>query len=243
MSATPTTVTSGNASSSPLVLTGSTSGELLLLVSRDGTSTTDVTTGVTDSASGTWTQVAAAPSSGTVGRRVEMWTRSGSPAITTVTITYTGTQPMHAALLNIGGSTGIGSSTAAPVATFQSASTTPTSPSLTTTSASMLAISMCQANSNTQAQHVPGAGWTRGTTSTSGPAWAWRNDLANATSAACQWTLTTSVGSGQAIAAYTAAAPTTPTVTVWNGTAEASVASVTVWNGTTEIAASVEQVI
>lgn len=242
MSALPALITSGNAAASPLILSGSTSGELLLLISRDGTSTTDITTGIADSAGGTWTQVAAAPSSGTVGRRVEMWSRSGSAAITTVTITYTGTQPMHAALLNISGATGLGTTPAAPAATFQAATLTPTPPSLTTTSASMLTIAMCQANGNTQAQTVPAAGWTRGATGASGPAWASRNDLGSGVAASCQWTLTTSVGSGQAVVAYTAAAQTGPTVTVWNGTTEVAVASITVWNGTSEVAASVGQV-
>lgn len=243
MTAAPTTITSGNASASPLILSGSTSGELLLLISRDGTTVTDITTGVADSAGGTWTQVAAAPSSGTTGRRVEMWSRPGSAAITSVTVTYTGANPIHAALINITGATGIGTGSAAPVATFQAASLTPTPPSLTTTSASMLTIAMCQANSNTQAQHSPAAGWARGATGASGPAWAWRNDLASGAAASCQWTLTVSAGSGQAVAAYTAAAQTGPGVTVWNGTAEVAVASVTKWNGTVEIAASVEQVI
>lgn len=243
MAATPTTVVSGTATSSPLALSGSTSGELLLLLSRDGASTSDISTGVTDSAGGTWTQVAAAPSTGTVGRRVEMWSRSGSAAITSVSVAYTGTQPIRGVLLNITGATALGSGGAAPVATFQSASTTPTPPSLTTTSANMLTISMCHANSNSQAQHTQAAGWTRGTTSSLGPAWAWRNDLASGVAASCQWTMASSVGSGQAIAAYTAAAAAGPTATVWNGTAEVAVGGVTVWNGTAEVAASLEQVI
>lgn len=239
MAATPTHIASGNGTATSLVLTGSTSGDLLLIVTKDGAGATEVVTAVTDSAGGTWTLRASAPSSGSVGRRVELWTCLGSGAITSVTVSATGSATMHGALIQLGGLDASPYDTAA--ATFQGSSTAPTELTITPATANELILSTCQGNSNAQASHFSEAGWNRGTTGANGPAWAWRNDQPSGVATGCAWTLTTAQGTGQAIIAFKPGAPATPTVTVWNGTAEVA-GTVSIWDGTTETAVTVEQV-
>lgn len=240
MAATATHVASGNGVTSPLVLTASVSGDLVLIVTKDGAGTLEIVTGVTDSAGGTWTLRASAPSSGTVGRRVEVWTKLASAAITSVSVAYTGSATPHGALVQLSGLDAAPFDTAA--ATFQSTSTAPTELTITPAVANELLISVCQGNSNTQVNHFSEAGWTRGTTGANGPAWAWRNDQPAGVATGCAWTLTTAQGTGQAIIAFKPnTTPAAPTVTVWNGTSEVA-ATVTLWDGTTETAVTVEQV-
>lgn len=209
MVATATHVASNSASASPLSLAGSTSGDLLLIFTKDGAGTAEIATSVTDTAGGSWTRLSFAPTTGTVGRRVELWTKFGSAAITAVSVAFTGTTAAHASLIKLNNvSTTFGQG---PYATsFQAATTTPTELTVALPEPNMLVISALQANSNTQAQHVQETGWTKGTTSTAGPAWAWRNDLGAVTDG-CKWTTTASQGVGSAIIAFRSAPATSPT--------------------------------
>lgn len=209
MAATPTYLASSSNATSPITLTASASGDLLLLFTKDGAGTTEVVTSVTDSISGTWTLVSAAPSSGSTGRRVEIWTKMNSAPITSVTVSFTGTATAHIALIKLEGVTHSGA-TGPAATTFQTATTTPTELKITLPQANMLTISVFQCNSNTQAQHVQESGWTKGTTSSTGPAWAWRNDL-GAVNDGCAWTVTSSFQSGTGIIAFRAK-PTGQTV-------------------------------
>lgn len=198
---TPTHVASDSTITTPLVLTASTSGDLLLIFTRDAAN--QYSTGVTDSAGGTWTMLSASPTSGTVGRRVELWVKMDSPAITSVSIAFASSSTAHAALIKLNDIDP--DAPQGPYATtFQASTTTPTELTAALSENNMLVISTFQSNSNTQANHLSETDWTRGTTSSTGPAWAWRNDLGIVTSG-CTWTTTVAQGSGTGIITFYAA--------------------------------------
>lgn len=198
MVATPTHIASDSTVTTPLVLTASTEGDLLLIFTRD--SANQYSTGVTDSAGGTWTMLSASPTSGTVGRRIELWVKIDSPPITSVSIAFASSSTAHAVLIKLEGVTN-NIPTGPYATTFQSSTTTPTELTLSLPRDNMLVISAFQSNSNTQANHFSEGGWTRGTTSATGPAWAWRNDLSAGTNG-CTWTVASAQGSGTAIIAF-----------------------------------------
>lgn len=241
MAATPTYIADASGTGATLSLTGAASGDLLVIFTKDGVGSTQVATGITDdSGSGSWTLLSAAPTSGAVGRRIELWLKLDSAAVTTVAVAQTGSNTGHAVLIRLDGISDT-SPTGAYASTFQASTATPTELTIALSEANMLVISACQANANTQAQHVAESGWTKGTTGSTGPAWAWRNDLGAVTDG-CVWTLTSAQGNGTAIVSFKKKATTSgPTMTLWNGTAEVAV-TVTLWNGTSEVALSLDSV-
>lgn len=214
-----------------------TTGRLYVLAISRATAADPFTT-VTDNVGGTWTRGTYAPTSGSVGRRIELWYCVPTTAFATVTVAFTGSGQAQATLVEISGQH------ATPVdvinSGFSSGTTTPASVTLTPSVSGTLVLAAIQANSNTDGQISINSGWTRLTTNAQGPSLAYRTDAVSGVAVGPTWTLTASVGSGQAIVALAPGAggppPAGPTVTVWNGSAEVPATIEGVWNGTSVVA-------
>lgn len=226
---------------SPLIVSyGSGVGLLYVLIaSRD--SAADPYTTVTDDVGNTWTRQTFAPTSGTVGRRIEMWTCVPTTAFSTITLAFTGAISAQATLLEVIGFTTpfldqINSG-------VRAATLTPAPFTITPTVNDALVIGAVQANSNTDAQITNNSGWTRLATHGKGPSIVYQTGIPSGAAIGVTWTFALSAGSGHVIASFVpAAGPTEPTVTVWNGTIEVSAAIEGVWNGTTIVPATTDAV-
>lgn len=202
-------------------------------------SAADPFTTVTDSASNTWTRQTYAPTSGTTGRRIELWTLVPGTSFTSISVAFTGTGTAQATLVEITGhdTTFINQVTS----DFRASSTAPT-PVLTVTPtvANTLIVCAVQANNNTNAQITSSAGWTRLNTHTNGPAIAYKANATNGVADGTTWTFTTAVGSGHVVVAFAPSAAAGLTVYVWNGTSEVAATVEGVWNGTTVTPATLD---
>jgi hypothetical protein len=244
MPQTPTVTALGNGSTttSPLTIpvTNTAGQDLIAIFSRN--SATDFYTSVTDNTGGTWTMLQVIPTSGTVGRRIEMWVRYGAPTITSVIAAFAGTQSAQGVIIQAGNLKS-GAQTGQNASVVRAASVTPAELQITPSMNGMLAIAAVQWNANVVSGINAEAGWTKGTSHNNGPAWAWRTNLPAGVADGCSWTAGSSVGSGHVIATFVPAddvVPEGPTVTVWNGTSEVAVGSVTLWNGTSEVPVNVD---
>lgn len=220
---------------SPRTINYSGTTNRLYVVALSRSTAADPFTTVTDNVGNTWTRGTFAPTSGSVGRRIELWYCIPTDAFSTITIAFTGAGQAQATLIEINGHD------TPPVdainSGFSSASTTPTPVTITPSAAGTLVLAAIQANSNTDGQITTNAGWTRLSTNNQGPALAYRTDAPSGAAIGVTWTLTASVGSGQAIMSVLPGAggppPDGPTLMVWNGTAEVSATIEGVWNGST----------
>ncbi|MBQ1047845.1 hypothetical protein KBX50_05150 [Micromonospora sp. C51] len=185
---------------SPITVTHSGVADRLYLLVISRSTATDPYTTVTDSAGNSWTRQTYAPTSGSVGRRIEMWTCIPATPFATVSAAFTGAATAYASLYEI---TGHHPST--PIdqvaSDFRSASTTPTAVQVTPSGAGRLVVSACQANNNTIAQMTPSAGWIVLGSHSGGPAVAYQVDPPAGSPLGVSWTFANSVGSGHAIAA------------------------------------------
>lgn len=223
---------------SPLTVTyAGVAGRLYVLLTARNTATDPFTT-VTDSAGNTWTRLHFAPTSGSVGRRIEQWYCVPTAPFATVTVAFTGAGQAQASLYEITGQAGSYLDTNA--ADFRASSAAPTAVTATPSEAGTLAIAAIQANSNTAAQCTPSAGWTSLATNPAGPAVAYRANPTSGVALGVSWTLTTAQGTGHSIGIYKAAPAGVLAVTVWNGTAEVPGTVEGVYNGTTVVPASLD---
>lgn len=231
----------GNISSaSPTTVSyASTSGNLLVaLCSR--TSATDYFTGVTDSAGNTWTLAAAAPTSGSVGRRVELWYCANAASITSLSATYNNNATPAAVTVHEFSGAETANVLDAAFAKFQSSTTTPTAAEVTPTQADDLVIGMIRANAGgAQTYTLTSSGWTTiSVPMAEHHAIAYRIGPPAGVATGPVWTLSTTAGSGSATAAFKVAAipPPTGTVKFWNGSSWVlanSAAPIKYWNGST----------
>lgn len=216
---------------SPIVTTaaGVVGRTYILCISRS--TAQDPFTTVTDTGGNSWTRRTYAPTSGTAGRRVEMWTCVPTSTFTSVSAAFTGSGTAYATLVELVGANAMN----AVASDFRTSAqgTAPPPVTITPSVADTMAVSMCQANSNLVSQMTASAGWTALSTDPEGPAVVYRNVASSGTVTGVSWTLTTAVGSGHAIIAYSPSAPPSPTISVWNGTAEVTATIEGVWNGTT----------
>lgn len=225
---------------SPLTITHSGVIGRLYVVFATRNTATDAYTGVTDSGGNTWTRLNFAPSSGSVGRRIEQWYCVPTSTFTSITLAFTGTGQAQASMYEITGQAASFLDT--NNADFRASSTAPTAVTTTPSEANTLVIAAVQANSNTAAQCTPSAGWTSLGTASAGPAVVYQANPASGVALGVSWTFVTAAGSGHSIGAYKMAPAVAPTATVWDGATEVPVVSVAVWDGATEVPASLDSV-
>jgi hypothetical protein len=231
------TAAPGTVSPRTVAYAGQPGRRYVLFASRS--TATDPITGVTDSAGNAWTRLGWAPQSGSVGRRIEVWTCAPAAAFASVAVAFTGTGTCHAALIEVVGADVVD----VAAADFRAASTAPAALTVTPTVGDGLALAAVHANANTTAQITAPAGWAVLTTESAGPKVAYRLEPTAGVPVGPAWTLTTSVGSGHAVTVIKQAAGTPPpsvTVTVWDGAAEQPATVEGVWDGTTIQPASIE---
>ena len=224
---------------SPVTATRTTTTGSLLVALLSRSSATDAFTGVTDTAGNTWQQAVFAPTSGTVGRRVEIWYCQNATSVTSVSAAFSATQTAAITLHEFAGVATSGALVTS-FAKVQSSSTTPTAAQVTPTDANDLVIGHIRANTGVAQTYTLTAS---GYTTISVPiaehhGIAYRIGGTPNVATGPTWTLGSASGSGSATAVFKAA-PTTPTdtnVKYWNGTqwVEAKPAHpVKYWNGST----------
>ncbi|GGM14377.1 hypothetical protein [Micromonospora yangpuensis] len=185
---------------SPLTITyAGVAGRLYVLVLARSTAT-DQYTGVTAGAN-TWTLRTAAPSSGSVGRRIEVWTCQATATFSSVVAAMSGGGIGYASLYEITGhNPSAPVDSAAVTSGIRSASLTPEAYLVTPSGPGRLVLAAVQANNNTTDQITPSAGWTTLPSASGGPKVVYRLD-APVEAQGPAWTLANSVGSGHALVA------------------------------------------
>ncbi|WP_204019303.1 hypothetical protein, partial [Micromonospora andamanensis] len=125
--------------SSPLALahTGVVGRLYLLVLARS--SAADAFTGVTDNEGNTWEQVVYAPTSGSVGRRIEYWICQPTDAFATISPAFTGAGTAYASLYEITGHDA-GDAVDQAAADHRSASTSPAPVEITPSGTGRLAV-------------------------------------------------------------------------------------------------------
>lgn len=224
---------------SPATVTRTTTAGNLLVALCSRASATDTFTNITDTAGNTWTSAVVAPTSGTTGRRVEIWYCANASAITSLSAAFTGTGGAAVTLHEFSGVAAVSALDAA-FGKVQSSTTTPTAAQVTPTQADDLVIGMIRANT----------GGAQVYTLTSGDYTAINVPIAEHHGVAYQigpaasvatgptWTLGSTAGSGSATVAFKVAATPPPTgaVKYWNGNAWVDAnagAPVKIWDGST----------
>ncbi|MEU7590646.1 hypothetical protein AB0A95_30690 [Micromonospora sp. NPDC049230] len=191
------TATPGTVSPLTVAHAGATGRLYLLVLSRS--SATDAYTTVTDNAGNTWTRRTFAPASGSVGRRIELWTCQPGATFATVSAAFSGTGTAYASLYYV-----TGHNVANPIdqiaSNFRAAATAPAAVEVTPSVPATLAVAAIAASPNTLAQTTPSGGWTVLPSSTGGPAVVYQTNPANGVALGVSWTLATASGSGHAIA-------------------------------------------
>ncbi|XTZ13867.1 hypothetical protein ACQSSU_20435 [Micromonospora echinospora] len=217
-------------------------GRLYVLIAARS-SATDPIAGVTDSGGNTWTVAALAPTSGSTGRRIELWWCTPTAGFSTVDVALTGPAVAYTALVEITGHDGTPPTAAADIRTT-AAGTNPEPVTVTPPATGMLVIAAVQANPLNASQVTPSAGWTPLPADPAGPVIVYRVDAPAGTPTGVSWTLTTATGSGHVIAAFPASddPPRGYAVTVWDGTAEHPATVEGVWTGTSIAMATVDAV-
>lgn len=192
------TATPGVTSPLTIAHTGVVGRLYLLVLARS--SAGDPFTTVTADAGGTWTRDTWAPTSGSVGRRIEMWRLIPSASFSTISIGFSGPGTAYASLYEI-----TGHSAANPIdqvaSDFRASSTTPAPVQVTPSGSGRLLVAAVAASPNTDAQVTVSSGWTRLPTHTGGPSVAYLLDPPASVAAGPTWTLASAAGSGHAIAA------------------------------------------
>lgn len=185
---------------SPLSLThaGATDRLYVLILARS--SAADPFTTVTDNASNTWTRITYAPTSGTVGRRIEMWTCQPTTVFASVSVGFTGAGTAYASLYEI-----TGHHTTTPLdqaaSDHRSFTTAPAAVEIIPSGTGRLVIAAITSAPNNLAQITSSPGWTALPSNNGGPAVVYQTDPAASAPLGVSWTLATSAGSGHAIAA------------------------------------------
>lgn len=184
---------------SPLSLThaGATDRLYVLVLARS--SAADPFTTVIDNASNTWTRITYAPTSGSVGRRIEMWTCQPTIAFASVSVGFSGAGTAYASLYEITGHHATPLDQAA--SDHRSSTTTPAAVEVTPSGTGRLVIAGVACAPNTLAQITASPGWTALPSHDGGPAVVYQTDPAASAPLGVSWTLATSAGSGHAIAA------------------------------------------
>lgn len=221
---------------SPAVVTRTTTAGSLLVAMCSRTTSSDYFTGLTDTAGNTWTLAAAAPTSGGVGRRVELWYCANARSITSLSATFAGTAQAAVTLHEFSGAATTNVLDTA-FAKFQSSSLAPTAATVTPTTANSLVIGMLRANgSSAQTYTLTSAGWTsNNVTMAENHAVAYVLNPTTSVATGPTWSLAVSAGSGSVTAAFKAAATPTATVKTWNGNQWVNANATTpikYWNGT-----------
>jgi hypothetical protein len=185
--------------SSPLTATAAgVAGRLYVLILARSSAADPFTTVTSDGAGNTWTQATFAPTSGSVGRRIEVWYLHAADAFTAVEAAFTGAGTAYASLYEI-----TGHDTSTPIdevdSIHRSSSTTPAALEITPGQAGTLAIAAVAASPNGLAAITPSAGWTSLTSDTGGPAVVYQVDPPTSP-IGVSWTLDSAAGSGHAIA-------------------------------------------
>lgn len=220
-------------STTPAVVTHTTTAGSLLVAMCSRTASSDFFTGVTDTAGNTWTLAAAAPSSGSVGRRVELWYCANARSITSLSVAFAGTSQAAVTLHEFAGVATTNALDTA-FAKFQSSSLAPTAANVTPSTANSLVIGMLRANaSGAQTYTLTSTGWTSNNVAMGeNHAVAYILNPTVGVATGPTWTLALSAGSGSVTAAFKAAP--TATVKTWDGTqwvnANAST-PIGYWNG------------
>jgi len=174
-------------------------GRLYMLVLARS-SAADPFTAVTDDAGNTWSMQTYAPTSGTVGRRIELWTCQPPAAFAAVSVEFTGAGTAYASLYEITGHNA-GSPIDQVTSDFRSSSTTPAAVQVTPSGSGRLAVAAVAASPNTDEQITPSAGWTKLPTHTGGPTVVYQVDPPAEVALGVSWTFASAAGSGHAIAA------------------------------------------
>lgn len=187
----------------------------------------DSYTAVSDSGGNTWTRLATAPASGTVGRRIDLWMCKPTTPFSTVIATQNNTGFGTASLVEIQG----GSVVNAAAAIERSGSTAPAVLNVTPTKTKTMVVAIVQANPLTTSQIHQAAGWTAIGSASEGPKIAYRYDPPASAPVGCAWAFDASNGSGHAIVALEEA-PTADWF-LWDGTTETPLTLDGIWNGTT----------
>lgn len=198
-------------------------------------SATDDFLTMTDNGGNTWNRVTFAPTSGSVGRRVEAWVCTPTAPFTQITYTLSNTLFATVAVVELMGGTGVVDAFASDVRS-NTGSTTPAPVTGTPTKSNTMAIAWMQANPNNVSQVSVASPFTKLTGGADqGPVVAYAYNLPSGVAAGAQWTLSSATGTGHAILFFEEAAPPPPTESwsEWNGTTEVPLTLQGVWNGTT----------
>lgn len=191
------TATPGTVSPVAVAHAGAVGRLYLLVLARS--SAADPYTTVTDNAGNTWTRQAFAPTTGSVGRRIELWTCQPASSFATVSAAFTGAGTAYASLYEV-----TGHNVASPIdqvaANHRAAATSPAPVEVTPSVPATLAVAAIAASPNTLAQTTPSGGWTVLPSHNGGPAVVYQTDPDDGTPLGVSWTLATSSGSGHVIA-------------------------------------------
>jgi len=226
--------------SASVAYTASAGRFLVLLASRE--SANQYYTAVTDDGGNTWVNQTAAPTSGTAGRRVEIWTCTTTSSLTTITATFSGTSGAFIGVYDIAGQNGVDS----VGSDFRTNSAAPTPVTVTPAESTDLVIGMVMGNGSGTQTYTVSSGWTMLTPATGsvsgGYAAAYMVNPPAGAAVGPTWTFSTSAGSGMAVIALKSSSVTPGfTVSIWDGTNEQP-ASISFWDGTNEVSASVDSI-
>jgi hypothetical protein len=222
----------------PVTVTRTTAAGNLLVALCSRTSATDVFTTITDTAGNTWTPAVVAPTSGSVGRRVEIWYCANAASITTLSAAFSGAAPGAVTLHEFSGAA-TASVVDAAFGKVQAATTGPTAAQVTPTQTDDLVIGFIRANAGVAQTYTLDAGSYTAITVPIAEHHGIAYQIGPTSGAATgpTWTLGTSTGSGSATVAFkVAATPTSGAVKHWNGSAWVDANATTpvkYWNGST----------
>lgn len=186
---------------SPLTISHTSEAGHLYVLVLARSSAADPFDGVSDDGGNTWDMWAYAPTSGSVGRRIELWTCQPDSPFQAITIALSGSGTAYATLLDVTGhdpDDPIDDSEVAAV--HRASSSSPTGPEVTPAVPGCAAIAAIACAPNTTAQITPPAGWQALQTHVGGPMIVYQVDPEVGTPLSASWQLASAAGSGHVLA-------------------------------------------